>query len=218
MSVDFQVVFPQTTVPLTSVVQQPGLLPRTLSIIGNDFTSVDQVLINDLPAPEVVVLSKTRLLAQVPVQLVNVTITTVTVTSAQLTLSPKSIIKFQIGPTPSKVSGILRLVQIFLKVLLTTPGRDIFAPRIGGNALANVGRSFGSDQGGAVVSDIIVAVDTTRKQIMNIQSRDPSIPRAERLLAATVTAAEFNRIEGALVVAIELTSQAGRAATANIMV
>ena len=135
-----------------------------------------------------------------------------------LTVSARSVIKFQVGNVASKVSGILRLVQVFLKMLLTTPGQDIFAPRVGGNALKNIGQTFGKDQGGTIVSDIIVSVDTTRKQIIALQSRDPTIPRDERLLAATVTAAAYNQAEGALVVTLELTSQAGRSATANIMV
>lgn len=218
MAVDFQVVFPQQVIPLNSVRILPGLVPQSLDIVGEDFSAVDQVLINDVVSPDVVVLSKTRLLAQLPPLLTNVHLTSVTVTSRDLTVSPKSLIKFRVGTVPSKVSGILRLVQIFLKILLTTPNRDIFSPRVGGNALKNIGLTFGKDQSGTIVSDIIVAVDTARKQIISIQSRDPSIPSDERLLAASVTAASYNQTEAALIVSVELTSQAGRAATANIMV
>lgn len=218
MSVDFQVIFPQSAVPLSKVTVVQGMTPRTIRVVGLDFTAVDQVLINDLPSPDVVILSKTVLLAQVPPQLTLVTLTSVQVVSINLTISPRSLIKFQIGPVASKVSGILRLMQIFLKILLTTPGKDIFAPKIGGNALKDVGLTFGADQGGTIISDFVVAVDTASRQILAIQSRDPSIPRDERLLAASVNSAAYNRAEGALVVSVELTSQAGRSATANIMV
>lgn len=218
MAVDFQVIFPQSTVPLTQVLQVPGLTPRTLSATGKDFSSVAQVLVNDIVSPSVVVLSRTRLLAQVPAQLVNSIVTSMQVVSNDLTIGPRSLIKFQLSMTTSKVSGILRLVQVFLKILLTTPGKDIFAPRIGGNALKNIGLTFGADQGGSIVSDIIVAVDTTKRQIQAIQARDPSIPKDERLLTAAVTSASYNRAEAALVASIELTSQAGQAATANVMV
>jgi hypothetical protein len=218
VAVDFQVVFPQQVIPLNSVRILPNMNPRSLDVIGADFSAVDEVLVNDIPSPDVVIVSKKRLLAQVPAGLENVTLSSVTVISRSLTISPKSIIKFRVGHVASKVSGILRLVQIFLKLLLTTPGTDIFAPRLGGNALKNIGLTFGKDQGGNIVSDIIVAVDTARKQIMTIQGRDPSLPRDERLLAATVTNATYNRAEAALVVSVELTSQAGRSATANLMV
>lgn len=218
MAVDFQCILPTVVVPLNSVSNLAGMTPRTLSIIGKDFSSVDQVLINDVVSPSIVVLSKTRLLAQVPLELAQYTITSVTVTSVNLTMSTRSLIKFQIGPVASKVSGILRLMQIFLKVLLTKPGRDIFSPRIGGNALKDIGFTFGKDQGGNIVSDIIIAVTTTQRQILAIQSRDPTLPSAERLLSATVLSATYSLAEEALIVSVQLTSQAGQSATAGIMV
>ncbi len=218
MSVDFQVVFPQQAIQLNSVRVVPGASPATIDVIGQDFRSVDEVTINGLVSPQVVVLSKTRLLAAVPQGLAVTALSSVSVTSRDLTISPKSLIKFQVGPTPSKVSGILRLVQVFLKLLLTTPGRDIFAPRIGGNALKDLGQTFGEDQGGLIVGDMIIAVSTTQRQLLSIQARDPTIPRDERLLSAVVSNADYNVAESALIVGVTLTSQAGRSATANIMV
>lgn len=218
MALDFQVVFPQVVVPLSSVAQVPGMTPRTLQIVGQDFSSVDQVLINDLASPSVVVLSKTKLLAQVPSQLNLTLLTSVTVTSHNLTVSAQSLIKFQIGSPASKVSGILRLLQIFLKILLTAPGRDIFAPRIGGNGLKDVGLTFGSDEGGNIVSDFTIAVSTTVRQILAIQSKNPTLASSERLMSATVLSATYNSAESALIVSVEVTSQAGQSATANVMV
>jgi hypothetical protein len=218
MAVDFQVVFPQEAVLLNAVRAVNNLGVLTLDVIGEDFQSVDEVLINDHTSPEVVILSRTRLLAQVPDAAKAQRITGVVVLSRKLTLTERSVIKFRVGKTPSKVSGILRLVQLFLKILVTTPGTDIFAQRIGAAALKNVGRTFGRDEGSSIVSDFVVAVSSTSKQIVGIQSRDPSIPRDERLLSAKVLRAAYNRSEEALVVSVELTSQAGRAATANITV
>jgi hypothetical protein len=218
MAVDFQCVFPQTVVPLSSVSNVPGLSPRTLQVIGQDFSSVDQVLLNDIASPSVVILSKTKLLAQVPGQLTFTVITSVTVTSNNLTVSPRSLIKFQISSPASKVSGILRLLQIFLKILFTTPGRDIFAPRVGGNGLKDVGLTFGSDEGGNIVSDFTIAVATTVRQILAIQSKNPTLASSERLMSATVTSATYSSTESALIVSIKVVSQAGQSATANVMV
>lgn len=218
MAVDFQVVFPQQVIPLNAVRILPGVNPRSVDVIGKDFRSIDEVLINELVSPDVVVVSKTRLLAQVPAALANQALTSITVISNQLTVTSKSLIKFRIGRTPSKVSGILRLMQVFLKILFTTTGTDIFSPRVGGNALKDIGLTFGKNQGGSIVSDFVISVDNTQRQIQAIQARDPSIPRDERLLTARVTQAGYNRAEAALIVSVELTSQAGRAATANVMV
>lgn len=218
MSLDIQIILPTVLIPLNSVANLAGMSPRTLSVIGKDFSSVSQVLINDIPSPSIVVLSKTRLLAQVPANLANMTVTSVTVEATQLTVSARSVIKFQIGPVASKVSGILRLLQIFLKILFTTPGKDVFAPRVGGNGLKDLGLTFGKNEGGNIVSDFIIAVTTAQRQILSIQSRDPTLASSERLLSANVLAANYSSTEEALIVSVQVTSQAGQAATANVMV
>jgi hypothetical protein len=218
MALDFQVVFAQEIVPINSVTLLRGVTPLSLDIIGQDFTAVDEVRINDLVSPDVIVLSKTRLLAQVPDGAKNQLPTSINVISNRLGTTDKSVLRFRVGRVASGVSGTLRLLQLFLKLLLTTPGRDIFAPKLGGGALRNIGVSFGKDGGGNIVSDFIVAVSSTQRQIVAIQSRDPSLPNEERLLAAKVLSAAFNRNESALVVSVEITSQAGKAAKANLVV
>jgi hypothetical protein len=218
MSLDFQVVFPQELVPIDSVTILQGVNPPSVDVIGQDFRSVDEVRINDVASPDVVILSRRRLLAQIPTELRNQVPTSVTVISNKLAMTNKSVLRFRVGRVPSTVGGVLRLVQVFLKILLTTPGRDIFAPRIGAGALKNIGLTFGKDEGGSIVSDFIVSVATAQRQIIAIQSRDPSLPPDERLLAAKVVSAGYNRNEAALVVSVEITSQAGRAARANVVV
>jgi len=217
VAIDFQVVFPQQIIPLNSARIADNLAVRTLDVQGEDFRSVDEVLINGSLSPSVVIVSKTRLLAQVPLAALLQNITSVQIVSRNLVLTDKSLIKFQVGHTPSKVKGVLRLVQIFLKTLFTTQGTDIFNQRTGANGLRGLGRTFGRDEGGNIISDFVLSVAAASKQIVAIQSRDSSIPRDERLLSARVTRSSFNKNESALVVSVELTSQAGRAALANVM-
>jgi len=215
MPVDFQVAFPQETVKISQVKPVPGLPVRTLDIYGEDFRSVEDVLMNQVSVPSFVVLSKTRLLAEVPQPLVSLTITSIMVLSRKLLISPRSYIRFNIGRTPSKTRGILKLMQLFLKMLLTTPGTDIFAPKTGGGAMVHLGQSVGTNEGSDVVAGIIVSVDSTARQIVQIQGRNQSIPPDERLLTAKVLSACFNKNETAILIGIELTSQAGRSAVAR---
>lgn len=216
MSIDFQVVFPQESIQLTRIQFVEGLQPKTLRITGRDFSAVDEVFINQIESPDVIILKKTELLAQVPEQLLIDRITTVSVLSRNLILTPKSFLRFRIGDSPTKVRGVLRLIQLFVKILFTTPGTDIFNPRLGAGGLRNIGQTFGLDEGGDIIADFVIAVDTTARQIVAIQTRDPSIPRDERLLAAKVLSAGFSKTETALFIAVELISQAGRAAIANM--
>lgn len=220
MAFDFQVAYPNEIVQLSRIRFTPTSplgLPVSLDIVGEDFLSVDEVLINDMESPDVIVLSKTRLIAQLPDVLQKTrNVNSVTVTSRRLTITPRSLIRFKISDTPGKCAGILRLMQLFLKILLTTPGRDIFSKNMGGGALKNLGETFGADEGKGIISDFYIAVDNTSRQIVAIQGRNPKLPRDERLLSARISRATFNREQGAILAAIELTSQAGRAAIANL--
>lgn len=213
--VDLQVIFPQEVIQLTSVRTLPGS-PRSIDVLGKDFRAIDEVRINDLLSPNVVVVSRTRLIAEVPAG-VGGLVETVMVTSRQLTVTAKSLIQLKLGRVTQKVSGILRLVQLFLKILFTTPGTDIFNQRLGGGALKNLGATFSRSQSGGIISDFVLAVEATGRQIIALQARDPSVPRDERLLSAKVTSASFSQQELGLFVSVEINSQAGRSALANIL-
>lgn len=217
MSIDLQFVKPQDLIRLSSVRYVPGLFPNTLDIVGDDFRTVDEVKINDVMSPSIVILSPTRLLAQVPTSLATSQLTSVTVLSSQLTLTEKSLLSFQFGPRSKKVNGLLRLCQFFVKLLFTTPGRDIFSPNLGGGGLKNIGRSFSRQEGSGIVADFVVAVDTTARQMIALQARNPRLPREEKLLSAKVVSASFNAQESALITSVELLSQTGKPALANLM-
>lgn len=215
MSVDLLTISPQQVIQLTQIRVIPGP-PRAVAVRGEDFRSVDEVIINQVPSPDVVIVDKHNLLAQVPDSALLDRINEVEVLSKRLVLSDRSQLRIRIGKTPGRATGILKLMQLFLKILFTTPGRDIFAPNIGGGALKNVGATFGAGEGSDIVNDFIIAVDTTSRQIIAIQGRDSSLPRDERLLGAKVLSASFNKSVGGIDVSVQLTSQAGKEAVANV--
>ena len=220
MALDFQICMPQESIRLTKIRLTPPNnvgLPRGIDVIGQDFRSVDEVLINDMPSPDVLILSKNRLIAQLPDALqASLSVSSVSVLSRKLTITDRSFIRFRIADVPGKVSGILRLLQLFLKILFTTPGTDIFSQKTGGAALRNVGQTFGKDDSSDIVTDFIIAVGSTTKQIISLQGRGGALPPDERLLSARVLRAGFNRELGGILASIEVISQAGRAATANL--
>ena len=220
MSVDMQVIFPQESIKLTRVRYTPPSplgLPPGLDIQGDDFTEVDEVLVNDLQSPDVFILSPHRLIAQIPtLNPLNLIINDVKVLSRRLTVTKRSLLRFRIGDSPGRVQGILRLIQLFVKTLFTTPGTDIFSPRSGGAGLQNIGETFGIDEGHDVVRDFVISVRNTTRQIIAVQGRTPGIPRDERLLAAKVLQGRFNREQTARIARVEITSQAGHSAITNV--
>lgn len=217
MSVDLQVAFPQEAVAISSVTRVPNSSVPILDVVGDDFSSVDEVLINDIVANDFAVVNRNRMLVTVP-EGSSLIIRSVAVTSRRLVLSPKSFLRFRVSTVPSKVSGILRLVQLFTKILFTTPGTDIFNQRLGAGALKNLGRTFSKNDTGGIISDFVVAVENTSRQIIAIQGRQPGLPQDERLLLAKVSEARFDANDAALRVTTEITSQAGKTALANLTV
>jgi hypothetical protein len=220
MAFDFQCVFPQESIRLSQILLTPSNsvgLPRALDIVGEDFRSVDEVTINESESPDVIVLSKTRLIAQLPDELQNtLDIRSVSVLSRRLTVTDRSLIRFRIGDRPGVVRGIFRLLQLFMKILFQTPGSDIWNRKSGGGGLKNVGETFSSEEGADIISDFVISVSNTSRQIVATQGREPRIPRDERLLTAKVLRVTYDRNIGALLATVEVTSQAGRAATANL--
>lgn len=218
MAVDFQIVFPQQVIPVTSVRSASSVTVPTIDVTGEDFTSVDSVTVNGLDAPSWHVVSRSRMLITLPEGMSASEVSSVGVISTQFVLTEKSYLKFRVSRTPGKVSGILRLVQLFVKMLFTTPGTDAFNKSLGGGALRNVGSTFSKNGTGAVVSDFVVAADNVARQIITLQSKQPLIPPSEKLLGMQVTKATFSKQESALVVTIELTSQAGNSTTASLVI
>lgn len=216
MAVDVQIVFPQESIRINAVSGVAGSA-NVIDVLGDDFNSVDSVLVNDIEAPSYYVVSRTRMFVTLPSIVRPGTVSSVAVTSSRLIITQESLLKFRMGRVPSKVSGILRLIQLFTKVLFTTPGSDIFNRRMGGGGMRSIGQNFSKAESGGIISNFVVAVDNTTRQIVTIQGRQPQLPSDERLLAAKVTTARFSAQEAALVVAVEVTSQAGRAALANVV-
>ncbi len=217
MTVDIQCIFPQQAIKISSVQRVPDTSPPVLDVLGDDFSSVDEVLVNDFVAIDFAVVSRTRLLVTVPSGASNI-IRTVAVTSRQLVMTEQSFLRFRLSAVPTKVSGILRLVQYFTKILFTTPSSDIFNKRLGAGGLKNLGRTFSKSDTGGIISDFVISVENTSRQIIAIQGRQPSLPQDERLLTAKVSSARFDAVDSALRVTTEITSQAGRSALANLIV
>ena len=216
MAFDIQFVYPQQAIKVTSVTLLSNLVVPTLAVEGDDFSAVDEVLLNEIASPAFIVKSKTLLFAALPKEVRGERHISVTVVSYRTVYSPQSIVSFQLGKGNRKASGINRLLQLFLKTLLTTPGIDIFTPSVGGGGLRNIGQTFSKSNSGGLVGDFIISVDSTARQITAMQARQRGLSKTERLLNARVTTARFDASQTALVVSIELTSQAGIITTANI--
>lgn len=197
---------------VNTVRNAPGVVPRSLIVTGDDFSSVEKVLINGDASPDFVVYSKTELAAQVPDQLVDAFITDVSVLSSGITFTQRSLIEFTFGTRPKKVRGILRLMQTFLRILLRTPGSNRFHPRSGGGLGLRVGDNITS----RTAADVAIAINTTRQYLVGVQTSERNIPPSERLLSAEISGLTADRQNTQVAVTIVLTSHAGDRSAATI--
>jgi hypothetical protein len=217
LAFDIQIVAPQEAVPISQIIPVEGETPSVL-LVGQDFSAVDEVFINDILAPTYQVVDFNRILAVLPAPLSPIDVQTAQVLSKRLVMTEKSLLRFRLGRVPSKVNGILRLVQVFIRILLANPGSSIFNPELGGGVLRTVGKTFGRQEAGSMVADFIVAVDNVKRQVISLQARQGSLPASERLLDARVVESRFDVQLSALIVKIEILSQAGTTGLANLVV
>lgn len=197
---------------VASIRNAEGVVPRSLLISGKDFRAVDQVVMHGFRSPEFAVLDAQTLIAQVPDNLLEETIYDVLVLSSNFTLTDRSFIELGLGSRIRKVSGILRLLQIFIRNLLRTPGTNIFHPTLGGGVLRVVGQNITDNS----VADVAVAIRKTTADIIARQSQIREIPPSERLLSAEISNFYADQPTGTVFVTVTLQNHSGQTAAATI--
>jgi phage baseplate assembly protein W len=116
---------------------------------------------------------------------------------------------------PQWTSGIHKLTQQFVKVLLTTPGTSLFRPDEGGGLQEMVGGAFSREEARVIASRAMLAVNRTTDQVKASQSRR-GIPKAERLQTAIIEDVAFDPQTGGLNLKVLLRSEAGHITIANM--
>jgi len=205
--VDLRIIYIQDVIPVWSVTVV-SLDPLTVSIVGSDFSSAETVLINRQSAPSFSIVSKTVIRAVVPESENVDTISEIAVLSSRFTATEASKVRVEIGDRSQYVSGLIRLMQRYLKLLLRNPGSDIFYSSLGGGLGRLVARHI---QGGQDVTgaDIALAVTRAERQLIQLQARNTRLRDEERLLSATLLGVDYVASAGSLVPKIEITSQSG---------
>lgn len=187
---------------VTGLRNAPGVVPRSLIVTGPSFKNADTVLMNGLQAPSFIAYSATQLIAEVPAPLQNESITDVVVLSAVPSLTGNSLMELTIGSRIRKVSGVQRLVQNFVRLLMRTSGSNIFHPNLGGGLMRRIGANITTQ----VAADVAIAIDTTKKAFIAAQTPVPNIPPEERLLAAEIADLTADQENAAIYVTIVLTN------------
>ena len=213
---DIQVVYMMDVLPVDQVAEIPGVVPRTLDIRGPDFRSVIAVELNEVNVQSFVIVSKNRILAQVPTDQEREIIRSVSVLSSNFTKTSSSKLLLEFTLNPKKVSGLKKLIQTFVLHLLKTPGSDAWYPRSGGGVTKIIGGNFSKDKVGGVAAEFTTCVHRTRSQIISLQATNTRLAPSERLAAANVLSAVFHAELSALLTRVEVVSQSGERALVGL--
>lgn len=194
----------------------PGFSVPTLEVVGEDFTSVEEVLINEVKAPSFIIVNKTTLWAELP-ESARGRITTVEVLSSGFTKTAVgSRVDFRIGDNTRRITGLLKLSQLFMKWMLQSPGSDIYNPSRGGGLQDLIGKLISTDNISPLLATSTRAVSTTSSQIRSAQAGYPGLPQNERLLAANVDNLYVAKDKALVSLRVNITSVAGQDAVAAL--
>lgn len=211
---DMQSIQLQDVVPVRSVREISSHPTRIFRVRGIDFRSATGVYLNDIAAPAYVVESREIMVVEAPAGLGTATVESVMVVNSSFTLTDTSLVTASLGRT--QADGTLRLLQMFVKILLTTPGTDIFNPSIGGGLQQFVGRVVNDANQTDITGLFLRAVARTREQIMVMQAKIPGIPAQERLASARVVSVTFDKNTSTLRGRVALSTLAGKSALVNL--
>jgi hypothetical protein len=218
MGIDLQTVFPTEILSLSSTAEL-GLSEggrRQLLLTGEDFRSAEEVWVNDQQVHSLDVRSQTELQVELPDGMGADPVASVIVYSSRVTLNVRNILRFRLGMQPRYTTGILRLVQSFLMVLLKDPGRDIFDPDTGGGLMRMVSVGYGKSDSRKILQDVVLAVDRAKAHLVAKQSSNHSLALSEKLASAQLTNSTFDRNIQTLIVEVEVRSQTGKTGVANL--
>lgn len=214
--IDIKIITIKDILPVNRVIFVPDFLPLSIRIEGNSLLQANEVLINDINAPEFMIISNNALVAQVPTSQVSSKLYSVTVLSTKPSVDRSSVLHLDAGKSITSLKGIEKLVQYFTKILLQNPGSDIFNPTEGGGVLGLVGRTVSKKDSDSLSAALVSAVNQTRDQIIAKQAKLIRIPADERLLRADTQGVGFNPNTTTLAARISLGAVSGRDAVANL--
>ena len=177
-----------------------------LVITGNTFSHATEVFVNGSKIHFTVV-SDTLIEAELPSSMAATPVQEVQVLSETLSgLSGYSSASYKM--TGGTVTGLAKLLQRYLKLLMTTPGSDAFHKSAGGGLLDVVGMSFDPDEPEPVIAQIVTAVGRAADQLKASQSRQ-KLPSSEMIRGATVLDIGFDAKRLGFRVKILLTTVSG---------
>ena len=168
-------------------------------------------------SPEFIIINQYTIYAQLP-KAAQGKISNIEIISSNFTKTTSSSkLTFSIGNKTKTVEGILKLMQLFVKWLLQSPGSDVFNTERGGGLQEMVGRITDSRRMDGIIGVLTRAIQNTTSQIRSAQINTARLPLSERLLSADLIDFDVFSEHMEIRARIKLTSLAGAGAVAALV-
>ena len=187
--------------------------PPVLDIVAKSgLANTESVVINGEKSLKVSIVSDTRILAEIPTTISE--IISLDVFSYKVKGSDEYVITSSMGLRPTTDEGIDKVIQKVIKVLLTTPGSDIFNPELGAGLGTLVAKNFANH--GEISSEVITAIKLAEESITKSEVRS-DLKDSEKLLSIEIL--EIIPVEKVGVsVSIKITNRDGDTGRASVSI
>ena len=200
---------------VTAAAELLGLSTSSITLEGSRFNTATRVLFNGIDALSFTVNSDNLITATLPKSLNRKKIESVDVLGDSFHSGGRTRMVFEIGSTPRRTEGVVKLLQHFVKLLLTTPGTDIFRKTQGGGLLPALGTVVDPSNPGPLSARVMASINRARGQLVASQAVR-FVPPEEKLRAVEVVRLSFDRPTLSLLLWLRLETMAGSKAFANV--
>jgi len=185
----------------------------SIEVLGLNFSEVTDVLINGEESPDFIIVSNSKLIADIPKKYIGTKINTVSILRATQVKEKFSVINFKSTNRQDQISGRPYAIQRFLKLLFTTQGKDIFEPNMGGNLLSIIG----STDTATMVSRATAAVKNSFNQYISTDLLSATnTTLSERIKSVNIKDINFETSSATLYIKLEFVLMDGTTTEAGL--
>ncbi len=189
MSRDFQFISVVDDLSVSTAEDIPDAEPRTLRLTSpGGFNSAQRVIINDFAINTFIIASDRLILVEIGDSFGDLLVSSMRIVVVASTLTSTRRVRLLFGPTrrSKQVTGLQKLVQHVVKIMLTSLGTNRFNVAEGGDLVRGLSGDLSLVDRSRVNTVLARAVETTQDQIIASQASERGLPAAERLLSLSL--------------------------------
>lgn len=201
-----------------SGVQKVSTSPVIIQITGSNLENATEVLVNDLSLSQWVATANDTILAYLPPSLASVTISSVSVLTENIVPGVPNLVHYEVGNKIESTEGIQKLLQNFVKVLLQTPGSNVFQS-VGGGMLKITGQSLMNGGDRTARGEIVDAINRTKSYLFSLHSKNSTMPLSEKLLDVQILSIDTGEnVKTDLIINLLVLNRAGQQVSSNVAI